>query len=50
MFTGYSTKPTAPGVVLASAALRAIGYEPSLVSSGGGSDANAFPRCTGSTA
>lgn len=42
MFTGYSTKPTAPGVVLAAAALRAIGYEPSLISSGGGSDANAF--------
>lgn len=42
VFTGYRTKPRAPGVVLAERALRACGYEPSHIVSGGGSDANAF--------
>ena len=42
MFTTYRTKPSAPQVELAERALRACGYEPSLVVTGGGSDANAF--------
>jgi tripeptide aminopeptidase len=42
MFTGYRIKPTAPEIVLAERALRACGYEPQLITTGGGSDANAF--------
>jgi tripeptide aminopeptidase len=42
MFTGYRIKPSAPEVQLASSALRAIGYDPATISSGGGSDANVF--------
>jgi tripeptide aminopeptidase len=42
MFTGYRTKPRAPHVVLAESALGACGYQPRHVSTGGGSDANAF--------
>jgi tripeptide aminopeptidase len=42
MFTGYRTKPSAPQIVLAERALRACGYEPRLITTGGGSDANAF--------
>ena len=42
MFTGYRLKPTAPAVVHAERALRACGYEPSPIVTGGGSDANAF--------
>jgi tripeptide aminopeptidase len=42
MFTGYRSKPRAPHVGLAEQALRACGYEPSLIVTGGGSDANAF--------
>jgi tripeptide aminopeptidase len=42
MFTGYRLRPAEPAIVLAERALRATGYEPRLVSSGGGSDANAF--------
>ncbi len=44
MFSGYCAKAGEPAVALASRALRAIGYEPSLISTGGGSDANAFRR------
>ncbi|MBV9423152.1 MAG: M20/M25/M40 family metallo-hydrolase [Solirubrobacterales bacterium] len=42
IFTGYRTKSRAPQVVLAERALRACGYEPHHIVSGGGSDANAF--------
>lgn len=42
MFTGYRTKPGALQIELAERALRACGYEPSLIVTGGGSDANAF--------
>ncbi len=42
MFTGYRLGPREPSVVLAGRALRKLGYEPSLRSSGGGADANAF--------
>jgi tripeptide aminopeptidase len=42
MFKGYRTKPRAPEVVFAEQALRACGYEPSHIVTGGGSDANAF--------
>jgi tripeptide aminopeptidase len=42
MFTAYRTKPNAPQVELAQRALRACGYEPRLIVTGGGSDANAF--------
>ena len=42
MFTGYRLRPTEPAVELAGRALRAIGYEPRPISSGGGSDANAL--------
>jgi tripeptide aminopeptidase len=39
-FPGYRVRPSAPELAAAEAALRACGYEPSRVSSGGGSDAN----------
>ncbi len=42
MFTGYRLKPGAPPVALAERALRACGYEPRPIVTGGGSDANAF--------
>jgi tripeptide aminopeptidase len=42
MFTGYRIKPGEPHVELAARALRASGYEPRHISTGGGSDANAF--------
>jgi tripeptide aminopeptidase len=42
MFTGYRTKPAAPQVVVAERALRACGYEPRHIVTGGGADANAF--------
>jgi tripeptide aminopeptidase len=42
LFTGYRHSPSAPGVVAAEAALRACGYAPTRVATGGGSDANAF--------
>jgi tripeptide aminopeptidase len=42
MFTGYAIKPGAPSVQLACRALQTLGYEPTMISSGGGSDANAF--------
>ncbi len=42
LFTGYRLRSTEPAVVAAEAALRACGYEPRRISTGGGSDANAF--------
>jgi tripeptide aminopeptidase len=42
LFDGYRTKPSAAPVVAAEAALRACGYVPSRIATGGGSDANAF--------
>jgi tripeptide aminopeptidase len=42
LFAGYRRTGTQPSVVAAEAALRACGYEPKRVVSGGGSDANAF--------
>jgi tripeptide aminopeptidase len=37
---GYRAKPSSPAVVAAEAALRAHGYEPSRIATGGASDAN----------
>jgi tripeptide aminopeptidase len=42
LFHGYRTKPTAPQVQAAAAALRACGYAPRHIVTGGGSDANAL--------
>lgn len=42
MFTGYRLKPSAPAVLHAERALRACGYEPRPITTGGGADANAF--------
>ena len=42
LFRGYRHKASAPSVVAAEAALRACGYTPSRIETGGGSDANAF--------
>jgi tripeptide aminopeptidase len=42
MFDGYRTRPSEPQVLLAERALRACGYEPSQIVTGGGSDANAL--------
>jgi tripeptide aminopeptidase len=42
LFDGYRTKGSAPAVVAAEAALRACGYEPRRIVTGGGSDANAL--------
>jgi tripeptide aminopeptidase len=42
LFEGYRTKPSAPPVVAAESALRACGYTPSRIATGGGSDANAL--------
>lgn len=42
MFRGYRLEPSAEPVRLASEALRRRGHEPSLVATGGGSDANAL--------
>ena len=41
-FTGYRTPPSAPAVRAAERALRACGYEPVRIASGGASDANAL--------
>jgi tripeptide aminopeptidase len=41
-FSGYRTSPSAPAVRAAERALRACGYEPERISSGGASDANAL--------
>src|SRR5262249_33497391 len=42
VFSAYRHRTTAPGVVASEAALRACGYTPRRILSGGGSDANAF--------
>jgi tripeptide aminopeptidase len=42
LFEGYRQKGAAPAIVAAEAALRACGYEPSRIVTGGGSDANAL--------
>jgi tripeptide aminopeptidase len=42
LFTGYRFRPSEPAVLAAEEALRACGYEPQRISSGGASDANAF--------
>ena len=42
LFTGYRQKPSSAPVAVAEAALRACGYEPRRITTGGGSDANAF--------
>jgi tripeptide aminopeptidase len=42
MFRGYRTKAKAPETVVAERALRARGYEPRPINSGGASDANSF--------
>jgi tripeptide aminopeptidase len=42
LFDGYRTRPSAPQVQVADAALRACGYTPHHIVTGGGSDANAL--------
>jgi tripeptide aminopeptidase len=42
LFAGYRQKPSAPVVEVAEQALRACGYEPRRIHTGGGSDANAL--------
>jgi tripeptide aminopeptidase len=42
MFSGYRTKPRAPQLAVAERALRASGYEPRQIDSGGASDGNSF--------
>jgi tripeptide aminopeptidase len=42
LFEGYRQKGSAPAIVAAEAALRACGYEPTRIVTGGGSDANAL--------
>ncbi|HEX2016720.1 MAG TPA: M20/M25/M40 family metallo-hydrolase [Solirubrobacteraceae bacterium] len=42
MFEGYRTRPSAPAVAAAETALRACGFEPRHIVTGGGSDANAL--------
>jgi tripeptide aminopeptidase len=42
LFTGFKVRPSAPELVAAEAALRACGYEPARIQTGGGSDANAL--------
>jgi tripeptide aminopeptidase len=42
LFEGYRQRGTAPAIVAAEAALRACGYEPARIATGGGSDANAL--------
>ena len=42
LFEGYRTRPREPRVALAEHALRACGYEPHHIATGGGSDANAL--------
>jgi tripeptide aminopeptidase len=42
LFTGYVLDAGEPSVELARQALRSVGYEPRLVPTGGGADANAF--------
>ena len=42
LFTGYRVRPGSPELAAAEAALRARGYEPTRIQTGGGSDANAL--------
>jgi tripeptide aminopeptidase len=42
LFTGFKVRQSAPELTAAEAALRACGYEPRRIQSGGGSDANAL--------
>jgi tripeptide aminopeptidase len=42
LWRGYRTRASAPAVAVAEQALRACGYEPRTIATGGGSDANAF--------
>jgi tripeptide aminopeptidase len=42
MFSGFRTKPRAAQLAVAERALRACGYEPKPIESGGASDANSF--------
>jgi tripeptide aminopeptidase len=42
LFTGYRIRPGAPELTAAESALRACGYEPRRIQTGGGSDANAL--------
>jgi tripeptide aminopeptidase len=42
LFTGFKVRPSAPELLAAEAALRACGYEPTRIQTGGGSDANAL--------
>ena len=42
LFAGYRQKSSSPAVAAAEAALRACGYEPRRIATGGGSDANAL--------
>jgi tripeptide aminopeptidase len=42
LFTGFRQAPDAPQVTAAERALRRCGYEPTHITTGGGSDANAF--------
>jgi tripeptide aminopeptidase len=42
LITGYRQRPSAPPIVAAEAALRACGYEPRRITTGGASDANAL--------
>lgn len=42
MFSGYRTRPRAAQLTVAERALRACGYEPRQIRSGGASDANSF--------
>jgi tripeptide aminopeptidase len=42
MFEGYRTRPREPQIDLAERALRACGYDPAHIVTGGGSDANAL--------
>jgi tripeptide aminopeptidase len=42
LFDGYRVKPSSPALAAAEGALRACGYEPRRITTGGGSDANAF--------
>jgi tripeptide aminopeptidase len=44
MFSGYRTKPKAAQLAAAERALRACGYEPRRIESGGASDANSFEK------
>jgi tripeptide aminopeptidase len=44
VFDGYRTKAGAPEIAAAEEALRACGYEPKQIQTGGGSDANAFVK------